>query len=56
MVKSGDATAVQVYKENNESVMTSFENLSDAEITSIVDYIKKESEAPAAAPQTAGTG
>lgn len=56
MVKSGDATAIQVYKENNESVMTSFENLSDAEITSIVDYIKKESEAPAAAPQTAGTG
>ncbi len=55
LVKSGDATAVQLYKENNESVMTSFEQLSDAEITSIIDYIKQESEAPAAAPATAGT-
>jgi cytochrome c2 len=55
MVKAGDATAVQIYKENNESVMTSFENLTDAELTSIVDYIKRESEAPAAAPQIAGS-
>ena len=48
MVKSGDATAVQLYKENNESVMTSFENLSDVQIKSIIAYIKAESEAPAA--------
>jgi len=53
MVKSGDATAVQLYKENNESVMTSFESLSDVQIKSIVAYIKAESEAPAAAPATA---
>ncbi|MFY8020738.1 MAG: c-type cytochrome [Bacteroidia bacterium] len=49
LVKAGDATAVQLYKENNESVMTSFENLSDVEIKSIIAYIKAESEAPAAA-------
>lgn len=49
LVKSGDAEAVAVYKENNESVMTSFENLSDNEIKSIIAYIKKESEAPAQA-------
>jgi cytochrome c2 len=48
LVKSGDATAVALFKENNESVMTSFTNLSDAQISSIVDYIKAESEKPAA--------
>jgi mono/diheme cytochrome c family protein len=52
LIASGDPVAVQVYKENNESPMTAFENLSDAQISSIVDYIKKESEAPAA-PVTA---
>lgn len=48
LIASGDPVAVQVYKENNESPMTAFENLSDAQINSIVDYIKKESETPAA--------
>ncbi len=51
MVKSGDAKAVKVYNENNQSVMTSFENLSDAQIKSILAYIKTP---PAAAP-TSGT-
>ncbi len=61
LVKAGDPVAVQVYKENNEALMTSFENLSDAQITSIVDYIKAESEKPAAtatasaAPAAGGT-
>jgi mono/diheme cytochrome c family protein len=54
LIASGDPVAVQLYKENNESPMLSFENLSDAQITSIVDYIKKESEAPAA-PVVAST-
>ena len=49
LVKSGDAQAVQLYKENNEALMTSFENLSDNEIKSIIAYIKTESEAPAVA-------
>lgn len=55
MVKSGDATAVALYKEYNESVMTSFENLSEAQVKSIIDYIKAESEKPAAAATTAST-
>jgi cytochrome c oxidase subunit 2 len=50
MVKSGDPIAVQVYKENNEGIMTSFENLSDVQIKSILADVKAESEAPAAAP------
>jgi len=54
LVKSGDPVAVQVYKENNESVMTSFESLTDAQINSIVEYIKVASDAPAAAPVAAG--
>jgi mono/diheme cytochrome c family protein len=49
LIKSGDATAVALYKENNESIMTSFENLSDGQLASIVEYIKAESEKPAAA-------
>ena len=36
LVKSGDEKAVKVYNENNQSVMTSFENLSDAQIKSIL--------------------
>lgn len=54
LVKAGDADAVKVYKENNEAVMTPFENLSDNQIKSIIAYIKVESEKPAAVA-TAGT-
>jgi len=56
LIKSGDVTAVALYKEYNESVMTSFENLSDAQITSIVDYIKAESEKPAQVATAAVSG
>jgi cytochrome c551/c552 len=56
LVKAGDPQAVKVYKENNEAMMTSFEQLSDAEITSIVDYIKRESEAPAPVAVAAAAG
>ncbi len=52
LVKSGDAKANAIYKEYNESVMTSFENLSDNQIKSIIAYIKQESETPSA-PATA---
>jgi cytochrome c oxidase subunit 2 len=55
LVKSGDPQAVQLYKENNEALMTSFENLSETEIKSIIAYIKTESETPAAAT-TASVG
>jgi cytochrome c oxidase subunit II len=47
LVKSGDADAVKLYKDNNESVMTSFENLSDNQVKSVIAYIKAESEKPA---------
>jgi cytochrome c2 len=56
MVKSGDPVAVQVYKENNEALMTSFENLSDAQINSIIDYIKAESDKPAASATASAGG
>jgi mono/diheme cytochrome c family protein len=53
MVKSGDATAVALYKEYNESVMTSFENLNEGQVKSIIEYVKAESEKPAATAATA---
>lgn len=53
LIAAGDPVAVQVYKENNESPMTAFENLSDNQIKSIIAYVKAESEAPAAAPAQA---
>ncbi len=49
LIASGDAVAVQVYKENNESPMTAFENLSDNQIKSIIAYVKAESETAAPA-------
>lgn len=55
MIKSGDAIAVQLYKENNESVMTSFENLTDVQVKSIIAYIKAESEKPAAVATAGAT-
>lgn len=54
MVKSGDAKAVKVYNENNQSVMTSFENLSDDQIKSILAYIKTPPVAQAAAAPAGG--
>src|SRR6478609_9458922 len=52
LIKSGDAMAVQLSKENNEALMTAFENLSDNQIKSIRAYIQAESEKPVTA--TAG--
>lgn len=40
MVKSGDAEALKIYNEYNQSVMTSFETLSEAQIKSILEFIK----------------
>jgi mono/diheme cytochrome c family protein len=55
MVKSGDAKALKVYNENNQMVMTSFENLTDAQVKSILEYIKTPPAAQAAAAPAAGT-
>lgn len=54
MVKAGDAKAVKVYNENNQAVMTSFENLSDDQIKSILAYIKTPPVAQAAAAPAGG--
>ncbi|MCU0423945.1 MAG: c-type cytochrome [Bacteroidia bacterium] len=40
LIKSGDAKAIKIYNEYNQSVMTSFEQLSDDQIKSILAYIK----------------
>lgn len=55
LIQSGDPVAVQLYKENNESPMTAFEQFSDVQIKSIIAYVKAESEAPAKAAVIAGT-
>ncbi|MFN9581355.1 MAG: c-type cytochrome, partial [Bacteroidota bacterium] len=55
MIKSGDATALALYKEYNESVMTSFENLNDNQIKSIIEYVKAESDKPAATATAASS-
>jgi len=48
MVKSGDPDAVKVFNENNQSPMTAFPQFSDAQIKSILEYIKTGGPAPAA--------
>ena len=53
VIKSGDAYAVKLYNEYNQTAMPSF-SLSDDEIKSILAYVKAEGEkAPAAAPGAA---
>ena len=49
MVKSGDAQAVAVYEEYNGSVMTSFPQLSNADIDNIIAYTDYTPPAPVAA-------
>lgn len=55
LVKSGDAKAVKVYNENNQSVMTSFESLTDDQIKSILAYIKNPPAQQAAVASATGT-
>lgn len=57
VVKSGDDYAVKIYNENNKTVMPAF-NLKDAEIKSILAYVKAEAEKPdaAVAAPVAGDG
>lgn len=56
MVKSGDAEAVKVFNDNNQSPMTAFTQFSDAQIKSILEYIKTGGPAPATATATATAG
>jgi mono/diheme cytochrome c family protein len=52
MIKAGDAAALKIYNEYNQSVMTSFEHLSDDQVKSILEYIKN----PPAPVVPEGTG
>ncbi|HYG14808.1 MAG TPA: c-type cytochrome [Bacteroidia bacterium] len=40
LISSGDATAVKLYEDNNKTVMSNFESLSDGEIKSILTYVE----------------
>ena len=52
LIKSGDAQAIKVFEDNNKIVMSSFPQLSDADIDNILAYI---SEPKAEAPKAAAT-
>ncbi|MBC7847412.1 MAG: c-type cytochrome [Flavobacterium sp.] len=48
LIKSGDAQAVKVFEENNKVPMTSFPQLSEADIDNIIAYVSEpKAEAPA---------
>ena len=49
MIKSGDATAVKLFNENNKTTMTAFPQLSEADIDNIMAYTS-EVAAPSSAP------
>jgi len=56
MIKSGDAAAVKLFNDNNQSPMTAFEQFNDNQIKSLIAYIKAESEKPAAAATASVAG
>ena len=59
VIKSGDAYANKIYAEYNNSAMTAFPQLSDAELNDILAYTaqpKQEPVVPAADPGAAGGG
>lgn len=53
MVKSGDAEALKIYNEYNQSVMTAFPQFSDAQVKSILEYVKTGGPAKPAETATA---
>ena len=57
LIKSGDAAAVKLFAENNQSVMTAFPQLSEGDIDNIIAYTSEpKAEAPAAAGVVAVPG
>lgn len=54
LIQSGDAQAVAIYNEYGKTEMPAFDYFSDGEIQSIIEYIKKESEAPTVTAQVPG--
>jgi mono/diheme cytochrome c family protein len=55
MVKSGDAEAVKIFEEYNKSIMTSFPQLSDADIDNILAYTSEPAPTPTAVTGGAAT-
>jgi mono/diheme cytochrome c family protein len=55
MVNSGDALAVKLFTENNNSVMTSFPQLTDEDINNILAYTSQPKPEPVIAETTAVT-
>ncbi len=53
MIKSGDALAVKLFAENNNSVMTSFPQLTDEDINNILAYTSQPKPEPVVAETTA---
>ena len=54
VIKSGDAYANKIYKENNNGIMTAFPQLSEADIDNIIAYTNEEI-APPPTLETGGT-
>jgi mono/diheme cytochrome c family protein len=55
VISSGDAYAVDLFNKYNKAPMPPFASLSDGDIKSLLAYIKKESEAPAATTAAVST-
>lgn len=53
MVKAGDAEALKIYNEYNQSVMTAFPQFTDAQVKSILEYVKTGGPAKPAETATA---
>lgn len=56
LIKDGDEVAVQLFEENNRMVMTSFLDLSDDQIRSIIAYVEAEEAALSAAAEEGAAG
>ena len=54
LIKSGDAYANKIYNENGKAAMTVFEDLSDKDLTSIIDFLKAPAPVVAGAPAPVG--
>jgi mono/diheme cytochrome c family protein len=55
LIKSGDPIAVELSKEYNGLVMPSYEQFSNDQIKSIIEYVKEQSNAPAPVVATAAS-
>ncbi len=56
VIKSGDAKAIKVFEEFNKSPMTSFPNLSTADVDNVIAYTNEKKAEPLAGMKTVGQG